>query len=148
MCKEVCILLSHLMSSPHIARVSVVGLRAGTASFSMATATKTLGENLCMRQDALALHCSNYLAWIDNQVGREAGKKASLLMREKSNLNFSVSIKPAVCQQNVDLSHQQREGEVSRLDQICISIVTGIENSIIYSTRDYFSTQKRHLEVV
>lgn len=44
----------------------------------------------------MLLHCSNYLAWIDNQVRREAGKKASLLMREKSSLNFSVSIKPAV----------------------------------------------------
>lgn len=88
MCKEVCILLSHLMSSPHIARVSVVGLRAGTASFSMATATKTLGENLCMHQDALALHCSNYLAWIDNQVGREAGKKSIFINEEKIKFKF------------------------------------------------------------
>lgn len=46
------------------------------------------------------------------------------------------------------LSHQQREGKVSRLDQICIGIVTGIENGVIYSTGDYFSTEKRHLEVV
>lgn len=81
-------------------------------------------------------------------VGLEAGKKASLLIRGKSNLNFSVSIKPAVWWQNVDLSHQQKEGEVSRLDQICISIVTGIENGIIYSTRDDFLLQMRYLEIV
>lgn len=37
---------------------------------------------------------------------------------------------------------------MSKLDKICISIVTGVESSSIYSTRDYFSMQRRHLEVV
>lgn len=73
--------------------LSVVRLRAGAASFSIATATKTLGRKLCTWQDGL--RCSNCLAWIDNQVRREAGKKTIFINEGKSN--FSVSIKPAVC---------------------------------------------------
>lgn len=76
--------------------LSVAGLRAGTAFFSMATATKPWEGN-CARVKML-LCCSNYFTWINNQIRlRKAGKKASLLMRGKSNLNFSVPIKPAVC---------------------------------------------------